>query len=192
MPVVVFLHANHPVAIRWARPIAHDRSMSTPRYPSRGSALLRLGRRNEPGRIYLVTFATFSRKPLFADWLVALETVRSMRSPQIWRGSSLLCWVLMPDHWHGLVGLGDMDALSALVNRLKGTSARAINLQRGQHEPVWADGFHDHALRRDEDLVAVARYIVGNPVRAGIVERVGRYPFWDAVWLDRSNEQRSG
>ena len=42
---------------------------------------------------------------------------------------------------------------------------------------------HDRALRRDEDLLAVARYIVANPLRAGLVRRVGDYPLWDAVWL---------
>jgi len=48
---------------------------------------------------------------------------------------------------------------------------------------VWQDGFHDHALRREEDLKEVARYIIANPVRAGLVTRVGDYPLWDACWL---------
>ncbi|MGH8412134.1 MAG: REP-associated tyrosine transposase, partial [Pseudomonas sp.] len=38
-------------------------------------------------------------------------------------------------------------------------------------------------IRRDEDLPAVARYIVANPLRAGLVEKIGDYPLWDAVWL---------
>jgi hypothetical protein len=29
----------------------------------------------------------------------------------------------------------------------------------------------------------VARYIVANPLRAGLVEHLGDYPLWDAVWL---------
>jgi hypothetical protein len=29
----------------------------------------------------------------------------------------------------------------------------------------------------------VARYVVMNPVRAGLVSRVGDYPFWDAAWI---------
>ena len=45
------------------------------------------------------------------------------------------------------------------------------------------DGYHDHALRQEEDLRAVARYIIANPVRAGLVERIGDYPHWDAAWL---------
>jgi hypothetical protein len=29
----------------------------------------------------------------------------------------------------------------------------------------------------------LARYVVANPVRAGLVQRVGQYPHWDAIWL---------
>jgi hypothetical protein len=29
----------------------------------------------------------------------------------------------------------------------------------------------------------LARYIVANPLRAGLVEHLGDYPHWDAVWL---------
>jgi hypothetical protein len=48
---------------------------------------------------------------------------------------------------------------------------------------VWAPTFHDHALRKDEDLLQAARYIVMNPVRAGLSRRVGDYPYWNCVWL---------
>ncbi|MEJ1380959.1 MAG: transposase, partial [Candidatus Sedimenticola sp. (ex Thyasira tokunagai)] len=48
---------------------------------------------------------------------------------------------------------------------------------------VWQAGFHDHALRREEDIIGVARYVVANPMRAGLADRVGDYPHWDAAWL---------
>ncbi|MEQ7866160.1 transposase, partial [Xanthomonas sp. WHRI 8393] len=34
-----------------------------------------------------------------------------------------------------------------------------------------------------DDLRLAARYLIANPLRAGLVERVGDYPFWDAIWL---------
>ena len=34
-----------------------------------------------------------------------------------------------------------------------------------------------------KEIKDVARYIVANPLRAGLVEKIGDYPFWDAVWL---------
>jgi putative transposase len=38
-------------------------------------------------------------------------------------------------------------------------------------------------LRHEDDLAKLPRYIVANPLRAGLVERVGDYSHWDAVWL---------
>jgi len=58
-----------------------------------------------------------------------------------------------------------------------------LNLQRQANGEVWQEGFHDHALRREEDLQATARYIIGNPVRAGLVPSVRDYPHWDAIWF---------
>jgi REP element-mobilizing transposase RayT len=74
-------------------------------------------------------------------------------------------------------------SLSVCVNNAKANSARRINTLRGRNDRIWQKGFYDRALRSDEDVVSVARYIVANPLRAGIVDRVGEYPFWDAVWI---------
>ncbi len=108
---------------------------------------------------------------------------RLISSPATWSGATLLAWVLMPDHWHGLVVLDESIALAKLMKSAKGTTARMFNLETGRQGFVWNDGFHDRALRRDEDLRAVARYIIANPIRAGLVDAVGHYPFWDAAWL---------
>lgn len=89
----------------------------------------------------------------------------------------------MPDHWHGVVQLGERDDLSTIINRAKSAMAKARNRVTGNRGRVWERGYHDHALRRDEDLVKIARYVVSNPVRAGLVQSVRRYPFWDAVWI---------
>ncbi|ELQ10491.1 hypothetical protein A986_22350 [Pseudomonas fluorescens BRIP34879] len=41
----------------------------------------------------------------------------------------------------------------------------------------------DQAQRQQDDLVKTARHVVANPLRAGLVDRIGDYPLWDAVWL---------
>jgi REP element-mobilizing transposase RayT len=90
----------------------------------------------------------------------------------------------MPDHFHWLVELCDGLLLSNVVGNLKCHSARIINQRLGMPGvPVWQRGFHDHALRREESVIDAARYIIANPLRAGLVRRVGDYPLWDAVWL---------
>jgi REP element-mobilizing transposase RayT len=88
----------------------------------------------------------------------------------------------MPDHFHGLLRLDGAKNLSQAVRRNKSRSSHACACA-GTAQPVRAKAFHDHALRRGEDVHGTARYIIANPVRAGIVERVREYPFWNAVWL---------
>lgn len=149
-----------------------------------GYIALRRGRRSLSGQIYLVTTHTLARKPLFADFDLAQRTARALSAPACWRGSQLLCWTLMPDHWHAIVELGQDESLGELMRRIKGTSATEVNRYRRAIGSVWASGYHDHALRYEEDLVGVARYVIANPVRAGLVSRVADYPFWDAVWID--------
>jgi putative transposase len=153
-------------------------------YPSgAGAAALRRGRCSLPGQVYLVTTTTIGRRPFFSDFELAARVARTLCSPVLWRSSNLLCWTLMPDHWHAIVELSRDEELSLLMQRLKGASAHETNRHRRAVGSVWTSGYHDHALRHEEDLIGVARYVVANPVRAGLARAAGDYPFWDAVWL---------
>ena len=137
---------------------------------------LRAGRWSEVGQIYLVTTVTRDRLPLFEDFDRARMLIGIMRADQARGSHQTLAFVVMPDHLHWLLQL-KQGSLSRLVGRVKSLAGKRIG------RAVWQDGFHDRALRREEDLQAVARYIVANPVRAGLVAHAGQYPHWDAVWL---------
>jgi putative transposase len=95
----------------------------------------------------------------------------------------MLAWVLMPDHAHWLLQLGHRRSLPGIIHVLKASSTHNIHREEGGCEPVWSRAYHDHALRRDEDVLAAARYIIANPLRAGLVRRIGDYPYWNAIWL---------
>lgn len=146
------------------------------------SHALRRGRWSEAGRVYLVTVVTAGRIELFSDWCAASEVARLVSSRTAWKHSSLLCWVLMPDHWHGLIELGSEETLSRAVGRAKAHVSRSLN----RRISLWAHGFHERAIRSHENLRNAARYIIANPVRAGLVRNVGEYSYWDAVWLEHT------
>ena len=149
----------------------------------RGHRSLRIGRVSMSGHVYHVTTATYLRQPLFAEFVSARIVIGRLNDPALLEGTELLAWVVMPDHVHLLLQLAEAGSLSRCVNRLKGAAARALNLEFGRKGPVWQRSFHDHLLRQEEDLATVGRYIVANPLRAGLVRRLGEYPHWDAVWL---------
>ena len=147
-----------------------------------GHHRLRIGRFSQPNGVYLITSVTAERMPLFADWDAACSAIRAFTHPLLLRDARLLCWVLMPDHVHWLVQLGNDADLAQLVCAMKSTSARALR-RAGVSGLVWAKGYHDRAMRKEEDILPAARYVVANPVRAGLVRRFGDYPFWDSIYL---------
>ncbi|ROH93218.1 transposase [Stagnimonas aquatica] len=148
-----------------------------------GQRALRRGRHSQAGQVYLLTAVTLQRQPWFRDDAAARAAARSFGSQASLGDARLLAWVLMPDHAHWLLELGERDALAQVVRRIKSFSARSANAALQRLGPVWSEAYHDHALRREEDLRAVARYIVMNPLRAGLVQRLGDYPYWNAIWL---------
>jgi REP element-mobilizing transposase RayT len=159
---------------------AHNRTVVAER--PRGTRL-RAGRASIIGHMYSVTAVTQDRQCYFSDGQLARVVVRAFRGLVEDGLADSHAFVVMPDHFHWLVTLRG-GTLSALIARAKGRSARQINLLLGRSgAQVWQPGFHDHALRRDEDVREIARYIVANPLRAGLVRAIGDYPWWDAEWL---------
>lgn len=143
-----------------------------------GQRALRRGRVSIPGHYYHVSCATVDRTPLFADWHSGYPVVNALRIAE----AQTLAFCLMPDHLHWLLKLSDLT-LAEVVGRMKGRSAWTYRAQMERTEGVWQRGYYDHAIRSDEALINVARYIIANPLRAGRVTNIGDYPLWDSVWL---------
>jgi putative transposase len=144
---------------------------------------LRKGRVSIPGQIYFITTVTANREPLFRCLNTGRLVVDEMRRSEIEGRLSTLAWVLMPDHLHWLVALESGAELSAAVKIFKASSARRVNDFLQRRGSLWQRAYYDHALRGDEDIRKIARYIVANPLRAGLAEHIGDYALWDAIWL---------
>jgi REP element-mobilizing transposase RayT len=115
--------------------------------------------------------------PILASFWNGRKLVRELIRLEQERRAATLCYVVMPDHLHWLMTL-NQGTLADVMRLLKGRTAHAIG------EAVWQPNYFDHAVRTEEDIRAMARYIVANPLRTGLVERIGDYSLWDAVWLD--------
>ena len=144
---------------------------------------LRKGRMSITGQISLITCVTMQRQKLFSETSMGRIVVKEMSQSESYGVCETLAFVIMPDHFHWLMTVGSQYTLSKIICGVKSHSARMVNHRLRRHGAVWQRGFHDHALRRDEDILHVARYIIANPLRAGLVKRVGDYPLWDAAWL---------
>ena len=149
------------------------------------SSRLRKGRNSEERRIYLITPICDGRKRVFSDSIAAQILVAPIRAQALEDRCENCCYVVMPDHLHWLLQLAEGASLSDVVGRAKGRSSLQINRSLGGIGRIWQAGFHDHAVRVEEDLENLAYYTILNPVRAGLVSRAEDYPHWWSRWHPR-------
>lgn len=141
------------------------------------------GRFSSENQIYFITTVIQQRRKLFVKLDVCRKLIQEMKRVDDDCYVETIAWVIMPDHIHWLFQLKGTNDLGTVLKKFKGRSARKLNLLLGVKGTFWQHAYYDHAIRKDEDIKKVARYIVANPLRAGLVERIEDYSYWDAVWL---------
>ncbi|WP_158969508.1 transposase [Paraglaciecola sp. L3A3] len=145
---------------------------------------LRKGRYSQAHGEYFITFNTQNRQCYFSEFNLACLFCRQINVNETQHHCTWLTWVLMPDHFHGLLRLGNKGSnLSKVVGALKGVSGFRVNKKISRNGKVWQSSFYDRALRDEDDRKTIARYIVANPLRKGLVKHLNDYPFWNSVYL---------
>ena len=81
----------------------------------------------------------------------------------------------MPDHVHLLVTMSPAFDLAKTISSWKQWLAR-------HHRIEWQRNFFDHRVRNERGEDDKGLYILGNPVRAGFVEKAED---WEWVWRPR-------
>jgi REP element-mobilizing transposase RayT len=122
-----------------------------------------------------ITIATKGKQAIFCRRNLAENFVALLRTTCKENSIPLYAYCVMPDHVHFLLSASETKGIIELVREIKRLSTR-LAWQHGYKGATWQRGFHDHFLRRDEDCMLVAKYILHNPVRDGIVERWEDYP----------------
>lgn len=93
------------------------------------------------------------------------------------KGFEILAYCFMPDHLHIVVeGLADDSDLKAFAKLAKQYSGYSYARSHGGGK-LWQKGLNDHIVRERADLFERVRYVVDNPVVAGLVVRPEDYPF---------------
>jgi REP-associated tyrosine transposase len=124
---------------------------------------------------YFLTFCTFERRKVFHDARISALVVAQFQRAARETGFALLAYCLMPDHAHLLVeGTADGSHVRRFSKRAKQFSGQAC--RRVTNVRLWQEGYYDRVVRKGDDVKAIARYILENPVRAGLVRTPLEYP----------------
>ena len=129
-----------------------------------------------PHPIFL-TMCTLQRTRIF----ITSATVDNVRAEMLRTGESygveIIAYCFMPDHVHALIqGLAEDSNLLKWMKMLRQRSGHCYRTRNRRR--LWQEGYVDRFLRDEEATLDVARYVVGNPIRAGLCDDLRRYPYW--------------
>lgn len=147
-----------------------------------------------PGYPHHIVQRGHNRQAVFVtndDRLAYLATLCEFRREL---GLQVHGYCLMTNHVHLILNPGnDATNLGKLMKRLAGRHTRRVNRLERRTGTAWEGRFKCSPIESDSYLLACARYVDLNPVRARIVERPEDYPWSsyrartglsDCSWLD--------
>ena len=81
----------------------------------------------------------------------------------------------MPNHGHVVCTPLEKDkdsfySLAEILQSLKRHTARQSNLVLGRSGAFWQDESYDHIVRDEAELERIIKYVIYNPVKAGLVD----------------------
>ena len=132
---------------------------------------------------FTVNLANRADTLLIAHIDLLRATVRRVRAL---RPFHIDAWVVLPEHLHAIWTLpaGDADYRSRWQSIKMGFSKgiatgepRSASRQKRGERGIWQRRFWEHTIRDDRDYAAHMDYAHFNPVKHGLVERVGDWPY---------------
>ena len=94
-------------------------------------------------------------------------------------GVAVWAYCLMPNHVHLILVPGEADALRRALGEAHRRYTRRINLREGWRGHLWQERFYSFAMD-EPHLLAAARYVESNPVRARLARRAADWPWSSA------------
>jgi REP element-mobilizing transposase RayT len=131
----------------------------------------------------LLTICACERRTVFDDARAVTPIVTQLQDIAVDRQFALVVYCIMPDHMHALLeGLSDHADFRQYVRLFK--QRTSFDWKQAYGTQLWQRSYFDRVLRDDEDTISVARYILRNPVRAGLVREPLEYPFLGSGTMD--------
>ena len=127
-----------------------------------------------------VYFITVNSLPRRANQLCTDATGPDLLQSAAFRHGSVHWFIhlflLMPDHIHALLSFPKQTkGIQHAIKSWKAWAAKQLNIQ-------WQRNFFEHRLRAGESATEKFRYILANPVRAGLADDAAAWPW--LLWSD--------
>ncbi|HEY6042755.1 MAG TPA: transposase [Anaerolineae bacterium] len=132
---------------------------------------------------YMLTAVNYEHNPIMAAPSRRTEFEARLLTALNEIDADVSGWVILPNHYHVLVGVASLDHVSHALKHLHGATAREWNLADGMTgtRRVWYK-FWDRLVRDERHFFCALNYIHINPVKHGYVKSPYEWP-----WLSIEN-----
>jgi len=130
-----------------------------------------------PTRVFFATTKTSMGRRLLQSERNAGLLIEVMRSLVAEHHFQLHDFVVMPDHLHVLLTVGEDMTIEKAMQLIKGRFSRRLAKDLGYSGEVWQRGFTEMQVVNWESFLQHRTYIAMNPVKAGLAESPEQYPF---------------
>ncbi len=134
----------------------------------------------------MVTITALERTRIFDHTQFTTDCIDQLRDQAAEQSIAVLAYCFMPDHLHLLLSVEGNTGIIDFIGKFKSATTR-LSWKRANNNRLWQRSFHDHLLRDREDESEYLRYILTNPVRAGLVDEWIQYPFGGSFVYDLSD-----
>ena len=146
--------------------------------PKHRSHNLRKGRTSIQGTYYHIIICTHRHQKILMDPTIASIIFKTFDWLETENRQEWVCIMVMPDHVHTIIKLGQGQTLGQVLHSMKRFTAREINKHLSRTGSFWQKGYTDWGIRDETTLTKTIHYCYANPVRAGIVTSARDYPYW--------------
>ncbi|MBE0466825.1 MAG: transposase [Candidatus Desulforudis sp.] len=147
----------------------------------------RLPREKSKSGYYHIMLRGNERKNIFHDEDDKLRFIETLYNNKQEKRFSLHAFCLMDNHVHLMLSEGEEE----IANLMKRVNISYVNYFNKKYERVghlFQDRFRSEVVDEDSYVLALARYIHQNPVRAGMVKSAGEYKWSSyACYLDEND-----
>jgi REP element-mobilizing transposase RayT len=135
---------------------------------------------------YSLTLCTHGRGRMFESGDAVATVLAEIARSSVDEAFAILAYCFMPDHLHPLAqGEAVTSDARRFLSRAKQLSG--FSYARTHRRPLWQRSAWDRVLRADAETWTVIRYILANPVRAGLVQHPLDYPYSGSLVYQRSH-----
>lgn len=143
---------------------------------------LRSNREMDLAGTFFITKCLHPRIPVLTESMLARAIIETLARYRREGQLLLAAFVVMPDHWHVLLGVPAPGKLAAVMKRINGSIGKHTAEALRGRGTAWQDGYYDTGIRTGRQFTYVRHYIEENPLRARLVAARSDWPWSSCNW----------